>query len=117
MRRCATRLQRGAGHGAGWTSSGDCRQQAAASAGRGTPRAAHALCEDPRAVVPGTPEMVTSDESGADVLNMRQGDGLVDHTEKRTHVVVDAHTSQQAAYVLTLERMDARAQSSQYWLL
>ena len=89
----------------------------AASTGRGAPCAAHALCEDAKTVVTGVPETVTSNESGADVLNMRHGDGLVDHTERRTHVAIDAHASQQAAYVLTLDRMGARAQSSQYWLL
>jgi hypothetical protein len=63
-----------------------------------------------------TPVTETNDEGGADVLNMRHGDGLVDQTEKRTHAGLAAHASQHAEYVLALDRMGASAQSSQYWL-
>ena len=60
-------------------------------------------------VVPGTPETVTSDESSADVLNMRHGQFFVDHTEKRTQAGLAAHASQQAVYVAAPDRMGASA--------
>ena len=60
------------------------------------PIGVHALWEEP-STTPDATLTLTNEESGAGVVNMRQDTGLADQIEKRTHVEMFAHASQQAA--------------------